>query len=65
MESIKQAVKETTERVTASKKVADLQRDRIDPTSGDSRQRTDYGALIQDTDNWSVPRADLPAPVGG
>jgi hypothetical protein len=52
MDTFKAAVKNTYDMATATKKVADLQRDIVDPTGSDSHQRTDYGARIANADAW-------------
>ncbi|EIN13642.1 catalase [Punctularia strigosozonata HHB-11173 SS5] len=50
--TVKQAVQELVTGVTSSKKIADLQKNIQDPTTGDSVQRTDHGVKIKDPDNW-------------
>jgi hypothetical protein len=54
MDSIKAAAYSAYDKATASKKIADLQRDIVDPTGSTSAQRTDYGALIANGDQWCV-----------
>jgi hypothetical protein len=61
IDSLKTAARQAVQGTVSSKKVADLQRDIADPNS-DSRQRTDYGVLIQDTDNWYVAYYDFFSP---
>lgn len=50
--TVKQAVAEVFTGAVSSKKVADLQRDIVDPASGPSYQNTDHGVKIKDPDNW-------------
>ena len=53
MESLKTAAKQTVTSFTSSAKVADLQKNIVEPTSG-CPMRNDHGVLVSDTDNWFV-----------
>jgi hypothetical protein len=63
MDAVKSAITNTYDKVTASKKVADLQRDIVDPTGSTSFQRTDYGQRIADGDNWLVTIGSISLPI--
>lgn len=53
MSSVGSAVKQAFTSVTQSAKVADLQRDTIDPSSHNDLT-TDHGVKVSDTDSWYV-----------
>lgn len=38
--------------MTSNAKIADLQRDTVEPKPGKSGLKTDFGLSISDTDNW-------------
>ncbi|EPQ52675.1 catalase [Gloeophyllum trabeum ATCC 11539] len=53
MSRIVEALKETATGITNTAKIADLQRNTIDPANTPAKgQATDFGVYISDTDNW-------------
>lgn len=59
--TISGAAKQMLSSVTDTAKVADLQRDSIDPKDKPNKGlTTDYGIYVSDTDNWSVLSLCLP-----
>jgi catalase len=55
MSSVTSTIKQAFIAATSTAKVADLQRDTIDPSSGpDHGLTTDHGVKVSNTDDWCV-----------
>ena len=55
MSSVTSTIKQAFASATSTAKVADLQRDIVDPTSGSVRGlTTDHGVKVSNTDDWCI-----------